>query len=169
LLGPQQPRIVQPAKDATHEDQPHASILTKTAAHRTVRLLQPLAADLREWRPRSGRPADNALIFPSASGAPWTLAAYQSWRRRAFNRAVEAAGVEHSRPYDLRHSFGSLPLHEGRLVIYVPRQLGHDARLTLGTYGHVMDELEDLPHLDAHTAITNARAAVDGDGAAAST
>jgi hypothetical protein len=28
LLGPQQPRIVQPAKDATHEDQPHASILT---------------------------------------------------------------------------------------------------------------------------------------------
>ena len=31
LLGRQQPRIVQPAKDATHEDQPHASILTSPA------------------------------------------------------------------------------------------------------------------------------------------
>jgi integrase len=44
----------------------------------------------------------------------------------------------------------SLLLHEGRSVIYVARQLGHDARLTLSTYGHVMDEFEDAPQLDAH-------------------
>jgi len=48
-----------------------------------------------------------------------------------FARAVEAAGLAHARPYDLRHSFASLLLHEGRSVIYVARQLGHDARLTL--------------------------------------
>jgi hypothetical protein len=30
-------------------------------------------------------------------------------------------------------------------VIYVARQLGHDARLTLGTYGHVIDELDGAP------------------------
>jgi hypothetical protein len=53
-------------------------------------------------------------------------------------------------------------------VIYVARQLGHDARLTLSTYGHVMDEFEDTPHLSAHTAITAARAAVDSDAAASS-
>jgi integrase len=53
------------------------------------------------------------------------------------------------RPYDLRHSFASLLLHEGRSVIYVARELGHDARLTLSTYGHVIDELEDLPRIDA--------------------
>ncbi len=116
---------------------------TKTAAHRTVRVLQPLAVDLREWRLRSGRPGENTLIFPSRAGTPWTLAAYQSWRRRAFKRAIEAAGLEHGRPYDLRHSSASLLLHEGRSVIYVARQLGHDARLTLSTYGHVMDEFED--------------------------
>ncbi len=40
---------------------------TKTAAHRTVRLLSPLAADLREWRLRSGRPPGKALILPSAT------------------------------------------------------------------------------------------------------
>jgi hypothetical protein len=49
-------------------------------------------------------------------------------------------------------------LHEGRSVIYVARQLGHDARLTLGTYGHVMDELEDQPRVEAERAISDARA-----------
>jgi integrase len=73
---------------------------TKTAAHRTVRLLQPLASDLREWRLRSGRPAGKALVFPSATGTPWSLAAYQSWRRRAFRRALDGAEVEHARPYE---------------------------------------------------------------------
>jgi integrase len=136
---------------------------TKTAAHRTVRLLQPLAADLREWRLRSGRPSTRRLVFPSAAGTPWSQAAYQSWRRRAFRRALDGAGVEHARPYDLRHSFASLLMHEGRSVIYVARQLGHDARLTLTTYGHVMDEFEDAPRLDAHTAITDARSALDHD------
>jgi hypothetical protein len=48
-------------------------------------------------------------------------------------------------------------------VIYVARQLGHDARLTLTTYGHVMDEFEDAPQLDAHTAIADARAALTSE------
>jgi integrase len=130
---------------------------TKTSAHRTVRLLAPLAADLREWQLRSGRPSDHALIFPSKKGGPWTLSAYQSWRRRAFKRALNRAGVAHGRPYDLRHSFASLLLHEGRSVIYVARQLGHDARLTLGTYGHVIDELDGAPHIAAEAAIIAAR------------
>ena len=46
-------------------------------------------------------------------------------------------------------------------MIYVARQLGHDARLTLSTYGHVMDEFEDMPRLDAQTAIAEARTALD--------
>ena len=136
---------------------------TKTAAHRTVRLLPPLATDLREWQLRSGRPGAKALIFPSTAGTVWSQPAYQSWRRRAFKRSLDGAGVEHARPYDLRHSFASLLLHEGRSVIYVARQLGHDARLTLTTYGHVMDEFEDAPQLDAHTAIADARPALAND------
>lgn len=133
---------------------------TKTTAHRTVRLLGPLAADLREWRLRSGRPADDRLIFPSREGRPWSQSAYQSWRRKAFRRALIAAGVEHARPYDLRHGFASLLLHEGRSVIYVARQLGHGAELTLRTYGHTIDELEDAPQQDAEAAIRTARESV---------
>jgi hypothetical protein len=52
-----------------------------------------------------------------------------------------------------------LLLHEGRSVIYVARQLGHDARLTLTRYGHVIDELDDAPRLEAETAIVIARQA----------
>jgi hypothetical protein len=42
-------------------------------------------------------------------------------------------------------------------VIYVARQLGHDARLTLSRYGHVIDEYEDQPNLGAEDAIAAAR------------
>lgn len=131
---------------------------TKTRQHRTVRLLAPLAADLCAWRMTSGGPDDDELVFPGKDDKPWTQAAYQSWRRRAFRRATTAARLPRARPYDLRHSFASLLLHEGRSVIYVARQLGHDARLTLTRYGHVIDELDDTPRLEAETAIYEARA-----------
>jgi integrase len=63
---------------------------TKTTAHRTVRLLAPLARDLAEWRLRSGRPDDDALVFPGHDRRLWSEPAYQSWRRRAFARALGA-------------------------------------------------------------------------------
>ena len=130
---------------------------TKTRQHRTVRLLGPLRGDLAEWRLACGRPGPDALVFPNHRGENWTLPAYQSWRRRAFRRAVQATAIGHTTPYALRHSFASLLLHEGRSVIYVARQLGHDARLTLTRYGHVIDELDDQPRVDAETAIREAR------------
>ena len=42
-------------------------------------------------------------------------------------------------------------------MISVARQLGHDARLTLGTYGHVIDELDGAPQVGAEDAIRAAR------------
>ncbi len=51
----------------------------------------------------------------------------------------------------------SLLLHEGRSPIYVARQLGHGAGVTMGTYGHVIDELEDAPRMPAEDAIRQAR------------
>jgi hypothetical protein len=38
-------------------------------------------------------------------------------------------------------------------VIYVARQPGHDARLILSTYGHVIDELDEAPRIAAERAI----------------
>jgi integrase len=130
---------------------------TKTTAHRTVRLLAPLREDLLAWKLRSGRPRETAAVFPGPEGRSWSKTSYDNWRVRNFDRAMERAGVEGSTPYALRHSFASLLLHEGRSVIYVARQLGHDARLTLSTYGHVIDELEGAPQIPAEDAIRAAR------------
>jgi integrase len=126
-------------------------------APRSVRLLAPLAQDLREWRMASGRPGDDAPVIPALDGSEMTETAFEQWRGRAWTAALEAAGAPYQRPYDLRHSFASLLLHEGRSVIYVARQLGHGADLTMKTYGHVIDELEDAPRVSAEDAIQAAR------------
>ena len=64
--------------------------------------------------------------------------------------AARAAGIETPRPYDLRHSFASLMIHEGRQsVVDIAAQMGHDATMTLSTYAHVVAELRDAPRLGA--------------------
>jgi integrase len=130
---------------------------TKTRAHRTVRLLAPLQEDLQAWRVSSGPLVDGALVFPGPEWRLWTKTDWDNWRRRAFDRACVAIALYDARPYDLRHSFASLLLHEGRSVMYVARQLGHAAGLTLSTYGHVIDELDDSPQIPAEDAIRAAR------------
>jgi len=47
-----------------------------------------------------------------------------------------------ARPYDLRHSFVSLLIHEGRSVVDVARQAGHSPTMTLDVYAHVFDEFD---------------------------
>jgi integrase len=132
----------------------------KTRSRRTVRLLDPLAHDLREWRMACGRPADDVPVVPRPSDdGVLSAKSFNVWRGETFVPALKAAGLDRARPYDLRHSFASLLLHEGRSVIYVARQLGHNARYTLGTYGHVIDELDDRPQLPADDAIREARVA----------
>jgi integrase len=130
----------------------------KTRKRRTVRLLAPLASDLREWRMACGRPPDDAPVIPRPSdGGVMSAKTFNVWRQDVFVPALDDAGLPHARPYDLRHSFASLLLHEGRSVPYVARQLGHGAQLTLRTYGHVIDELEDAPRIKAEDAIRAAR------------
>jgi integrase len=133
----------------------------KTGRRRTVRLLAPLAQDLREWRLACGRPGDDVPVIPRPSdGGELSAKSFNVWRGDVFAPALARAGLDRARPYDLRHSFASLLLHEGRSVIYVARQLGHDARYTLGTYGHVIDELDGQPQLSAEDAIRAARSAL---------
>jgi integrase len=139
----------------------------KTRRHRSeprsVRLLAPLAQDLREWRLLSGRPGDDQPVTPAMdtharlTGREWTEDGYEKWMTRVWATALAQAELAYQRPYDLRHSFASLLLHEGRSVIYVARQLGHSAALTMRTYGHVIEELEDAPRITAEDAIVAAR------------
>jgi integrase len=133
---------------------------TKTRQTRTVQVLPSLASDLAEWRMACGRPDDGVRIFPGRNGEPWPDHDWRNWRRRIFTPAAESVGLMSTRPYDLRHTFCSLLLAEGRSVVEIARQAGHSPAMTLDTYGHVIDELEGAERRAADAIIREAREAV---------
>jgi integrase len=71
------------------------------------------------------------LLFPNLQGEVWNDRAWQTWHRDAWHPACHAAGLRGVRPYDLRHSFVSMLIHEGRNVVEVARQAGHSPTMTL--------------------------------------
>lgn len=131
---------------------------TKTRRTRSVRLLGPLATDLKALRMRLGRPGDGKLVFPRPDNEPWRDTDWRNWRRRVFTPAAKMGGLGAIRPYDLRHSFVSLLIAEGRSIVEVARQAGHSPTMALNTYGHVFDELEGAGRRPAEDVIREARA-----------
>jgi integrase len=132
---------------------------TKTASIRSVKLLSPLKEDLLNWRTESKQAEDLDLIFPSPDGSTWNADRAPNWRNRAFAEAAEHAEVAHARPYDLRHSFVSLLIAQGTTVVEVARQAGHAPTMTLSTYAHLFDELDEGDHRPAADQIWEARSA----------
>jgi integrase len=131
---------------------------TKTTDRRTVRLLAALAQEIREFKLAAGRPPETALIVPGDDGKGWTKTDWQCWRVDRWAHACKAAGLEPiPRPYDLRHSFASLLLAEGRPPMYVARQLGHSVVVLLRTYSHLIDEYAERERIDAEQEISAAR------------
>lgn len=122
---------------------------TKTGQSRTVRLLAPLADDLAEWRRSLDHANDDALLFSNGSGGIWNDPAWQTWHGDAWVPACRTVGLEGARPYDLRHSFVSLLIHEGRSVVEVARQAGHSPTMTLDVYAHVLDEFDIVERVSA--------------------
>ena len=87
-----------------------------------------------------------------------------TWRNRTFEVAGRAAGLEVIRPYDLRHSFASLLIHEGHLsIVEIAARLGHSPTMTLGTYAHVMGELKGSRRIAPDRRIREARNPVKMD------
>jgi integrase len=133
---------------------------TKNEQRRSVRLLSPLAQDLREYRLAIGRPPDTALLLVDDDGKPWDKNSWQVWRSDRWAPACRAAGLDPvPRPYDLRHSFASLLLAEGRQPLYVARQLGHTFAVLLSTYAHLIDEYAEREPINAEAEIAAARKA----------
>jgi integrase len=130
---------------------------TKTGRARTVRLLGPLAADLHQYRLRNAGGGEDGLLFSDPDGAPWRDSAWHAWHQSAWHPALKAAGVEYCRPYDLRHSFVSLLIQEGRSIVDVARQAGHSPTMTLDVYAHVFDDLDFSEHRSAENLIWEAR------------
>jgi integrase len=140
---------------------PHGSIKpTKNRTRRSVRLLAPLAQEVRESRLAMGRPSDATLILLGDAGRPWGKANWNMWARDRWAPACRSVGLDHvPRPYDLRHGFASLLLAEGRQQLYVARQLGHSLAVLTSTYAHLIDEFEEGSKVDAELVIAQARGA----------
>jgi hypothetical protein len=106
----------------------------------------------------SGRPPDDALVFPTTDGNAWQLHDRQNWRRRIYQPAAKRAGVTGDlRVYRLRGSFVSLLLWEGHSLTYVAEQAGHSVATLAKHYAGTLDELEDKPRTPAAEAINAAR------------
>lgn len=79
-----------------------------------------------------------------------------NWRRRVWGPACEAAGV-HATPYEGRHTYASLLIHEGRSLPYVTAALGHSSAVTtLSHYAHLLDAAR---HATAALMVESIRAA----------
>jgi integrase len=122
---------------------------------RTVNLLRPLADDLRAYARHAGR---DGLVFPKPDGGPWLDHDFRNWRKRVFRPAAEACGLPALRPYDLRHSFASLLIHEGKPLMEIAEQLGHSVETLLRHYAHLIAEMAGQPPISAERAIQDARA-----------
>lgn len=135
---------------------------TKTNRVDSVAMLAPLAADLREWRIRSGMPEPNQLVIPRIGGGEWTRTAKDNWRKRVFDPACARARVS-ATPYTLRHSFASLLIHAHYPVTYVAQQMRHSLEMTMRHYAHVIADLDPSHRIDPEQAIWEARGEQKGN------
>jgi integrase len=131
---------------------------------KTVELLAPLLEDLDAWRGATSL-LPTAPVFPAGSGGFWRATDWRNWRKRIYKPTAEAVGIDGTRPYDLRHAFASLLIHEGRvLIVEIAEQLGHNPPVCLDTYVHVMRELAGGERISAEEQIELARKALAADG-----
>jgi integrase len=142
--------------------------------YRRVDLLEPVAQDFREQRMRTGRRRE--LLIARADGTAWRKHDWDNWRERVWQplavevglgRYVERKGkpplYQGAVPYDLRGSFVSLLVWEGRTMLEVAAQAGHGVDVCETYYARVFEGYDPAKRTSAEAAI---RAARQGEGPA---
>ena len=82
----------------------------------------------------------------------------RNWRRRVFDPALRAAGLEELTPHELRNTAASLAVAAGANVKAVQRMLGHaSAAMTLDVYSGLFDDDLDAVADRLDTAAKTAR------------
>jgi integrase len=122
---------------------------------RSPRLLDPVRRDVTEYLVATG--IRQGLLFPRQDGEPWKVHDYKNWTRRVWKKAREGAGIEAMPPYDLRHAYASLRIRAGASIPELAEELGHAPQMTVGTYTHVIRELQGEPMVSAEEQIELAR------------
>ncbi len=114
--------------------------LKTRASRRTISAPPFLAEALGDHlAPRPDLNSDD-WVFVGEKGAPLRAS---NFRRRAWERAVQATVGEPCRFHDLRHSHAALLIKAGVHPKVIQKRLGHSSiRTTMDTYGHVHDGLD---------------------------
>jgi integrase len=86
------------------------------------------------------RRLDSPLVFPSREGDSIRL---ETFRLRGWTPALRAAGIEHRRVYDCRHTFAAWSIRAGVQLFYLSRIMGTSVAQIDATYGHLVPDSED--------------------------
>lgn len=109
------------------------------ASRRVLSLPRPVIAELESRLIAVTDP--KALVFPAPEGGGLRV---NSWRRRFWLPAVEAAGLKPLRPHDMRHTAVALWIAAGASPLEVTRRAGHTSTsFTLDRYGHLFPAADD--------------------------
>jgi hypothetical protein len=133
------------------QDRPAAHRPPARPARRHARVVARGVAAVEPHRPRISRSRRLAL----GQGTDLQLAQVRVRRGGRRSRCARA------RPYDLRHSFISLPIAQAATVVEVARQAGHAPTMALSTYAHLFDKFAEAPRTSAEEVIRAARAAAN--------
>ncbi len=94
-------------------------------------------------------PNRNGVLFPSKTGGRIDI---NNWRSREWAPALEAAGIEHRRIYDMRHTFATWSLAAGMSIFTLSRRMGTSVQMIDQTYGHLARDADEYDRglLDAY-------------------
>ena len=128
------------------------------AGRRVVPLPQTVRTELAQLTPP--HPDPDAFVFVSPKD---DVLRVNNFRRRVWDPALDAAGLQGVRIHDLRHTAISLWIAVGLNPKEVSVRAGHsNVAFTLQRYGHLYPESEDQMAAALDTLIASTRAASDG-------
>jgi integrase len=92
---------------------------------------------------------DTPLLFPATRGGHIELG---KWRSRDWKPALAAAGIDHRRIYDCRHTYATWSLAAGVSLFALSRRMGTSLAMIDATYGHLAPDAEERERelLDAY-------------------
>jgi len=135
------------------------------AGHRIVPLPRVAAEPLGEHLATFARKPED-LVFTAPEGGPVAL---NVWRRRFWVPALEAAGLGHLRPHDLRHTAVALWIAAGAHPKEVAVRAGHTSvSFTLDRYGHLFPGSEEVLNDSLDSLVQTARESSERDSRARS-